>query len=73
MWTSGHLFKATISVGGHRSATSSGKKLWLWLVFKESIDGILVWSSNYWTGGAKYNNSMQDPYEDPTTLLIQPR
>ncbi len=42
-------------------------RVWLWQTWKRRIDGVLVWSTNYWTSGAAYPDPdrPQDPYEDP--------
>jgi hypothetical protein len=40
-------------------------RVWLWQTWKRQIDGILVWQSNYWTSGAAYPDTPQNPYEDP--------
>jgi hypothetical protein len=40
-------------------------RVWLWQTWKRGIDGILVWQTNYWTSGAAYPDSLQNPYEDP--------
>eukprot|EP00727_Mastigamoeba_balamuthi_P013717 m51a1_g8969 hypothetical protein (1042) ;mRNA; f:13240-18468 len=44
-------------------------RLWLWYVFQQNIQGILVWSSNYWTSSMAYPTSLQDPYEDPMSWV----
>ena len=40
-------------------------RVWLWQTWERSIDGILVWQTNYWTSGAAYPDHPQNPYEDP--------
>ena len=40
-------------------------RVWLWQTWKREIDGILVWETNYWSSGAAYPDSLQNPYEDP--------
>ncbi len=42
-------------------------RVWLWQTWKRSIDGILVWQTNYWTSPTAYpdRGRPQDPYEDP--------
>jgi hypothetical protein len=40
-------------------------RVWLWQTFKRNIEGILIWQTNYWTSGAAYPDSLQNPYEDP--------
>lgn len=40
-------------------------RVWLWQTWKRDIDGILVWTTNYWTSGAAYPDGLQDPYRDP--------
>ena len=40
-------------------------RVWLWQTWKNKIEGILVWQTNYWTSGAAYPKRLQNPYEDP--------
>jgi hypothetical protein len=40
-------------------------RIWLWQTWQRDIDGILVWATNYWTSGAAYPESLQNPYTDP--------
>jgi len=42
-------------------------RVWLWQTWQRKIDGILVWSSNYWTSSAAFPDPdrPQNPYEDP--------
>jgi hypothetical protein len=42
-------------------------RVWLWQSWKNKIDGILVWETNYWTSSAAYPDPEhpQNPYEDP--------
>jgi len=40
-------------------------RVWLWQTWQRKIDGILVWSANYWTSSAAFPDGFQDPYEDP--------
>jgi len=40
-------------------------RVWLWQTWQRKIDGILVWSANYWTSDAAFPDGFQDPYEDP--------
>jgi len=42
-------------------------RVWLWQTWQRKIDGILVWSSNYWTSSAAFPDPKrpQNPYEDP--------
>ena len=40
-------------------------RVWLWQTWQREIGGILVWASNYWTSGAAYPGSLQNPYVDP--------
>ena len=40
-------------------------RVWLWQTWQRKIDGILVWSTNYWTSSAAFPDGFQDPYEDP--------
>jgi len=42
-------------------------RVWLWQTWKRSIEGVLIWSTNYWTSAAAYPDPdhPQNPYEDP--------
>jgi len=41
-------------------------RMWLWQTWKYGVDGVLIWSTNYWTSDAAYPGpEAQDPWEDP--------
>jgi len=40
-------------------------RVWLWQTWQRKIEGVLVWSANYWTSSAAFPDGFQDPYEDP--------
>ncbi len=40
-------------------------RVWLWQTWQRKIEGVLVWSANYWTSSAAFPDGYQDPYEDP--------
>jgi len=42
-------------------------RVWLWQTWKRRIEGVLIWSANYWTSSAAYPDPdrPQNPYEDP--------
>ena len=40
-------------------------RVWLWQTWQRKIEGILIWTTNYWTSSAAYPDSLQNPYEDP--------
>jgi len=42
-------------------------RVWLWQTWQRRIDGILIWSINYWTSDTAYTDPQrpQNPYEDP--------
>lgn len=40
-------------------------RVWLWQTWQRRIQGILIWSTNYWTSDAAYPDKPQNPYEDP--------
>lgn len=40
-------------------------RVWLWQTWARAIDGVLVWQTNFWTSGAAYPDTPQNPYEDP--------
>jgi hypothetical protein len=46
-------------------------RVWLWQTWQRKIDGILVWSANYWTSGTAYPDPKhpQNPYEDPASWV----
>ncbi len=46
-------------------------RVWLWQTWQRRIDGILVWSLNYWTSGTAYTDPKrpQNPYEDPASWV----
>ncbi|NMC19426.1 MAG: DUF4091 domain-containing protein, partial [Thermogutta sp.] len=40
-------------------------RVWLWQTWQRKIEGVLVWSANYWTSSAAFPEGYQDPYDDP--------
>jgi len=42
-------------------------RVWLWQTWKNKVEGILVWQTNYWTSTAAFPDSKnpQNPYADP--------
>jgi hypothetical protein len=40
-------------------------RLWLWQTWKNNVQGILIWNTNYWTADSAYPNSLQNPWDDP--------
>ena len=46
-------------------------RVWLWQTWQRRIDGILVWSVNYWTSGTAYTDPKrpQNPYDDPASWV----
>jgi len=44
-------------------------RTWLWLTWKEKLQGILYWHINYWTNRAGDKGFFQDPYEDPMSYV----
>ena len=40
-------------------------RVWQWQTWQRGVDGILVWTVNYWTSDAAYPHAAQNPYEDP--------
>lgn len=48
---------------------ASEMRVWLWQTWQRGISGILVWESNYWTSGAAYPDSLQNPYADPMSWV----
>ena len=39
-------------------------RLWLWQTWQEQVDGILIWETVWWTSGAAYPDTPQNPYAD---------
>ena len=40
--------------------------MWLWMTWKWNVQGVLVWTSNYWTSSCAYPSpKIQNPWEDP--------
>jgi hypothetical protein len=39
-------------------------RVWLWQTWQHEVDGVLIWDSTWWTSGAAYPDSLQDPYQD---------
>jgi hypothetical protein len=46
-------------------------RVWLWQTWQRKIEGILIWSTNYWTSGTAYTDPKhpQNPYEDPASWV----
>ncbi len=44
-------------------------RVWLWQTWQRNIQGILIWSTNYWTSDAAYPDRPQNPYEDPMSYV----
>ncbi len=44
-------------------------RLWLWQSWQHKIQGVLMWSSNYWTSPAAYPDGLQNPYTDPMSWV----
>lgn len=40
-------------------------RVWLWMSWKWNVQGVLVWTSNYWTSYCAYPDQPQNPWEDP--------
>jgi hypothetical protein len=40
-------------------------RMWLWLTVKYNVQGILIWTTNWWTSGAAFPKEPQNPWEDP--------
>jgi len=39
-------------------------RVWLWQTWQGHVDGVLIWDTVWWTSGAAYPDSLQNPYED---------
>ncbi len=46
-------------------------RIWLWQTWKEQVEGILIWTTNYWTSDWAYPlpGPGQNPYEDPMSWV----
>jgi hypothetical protein len=45
-------------------------RMWLWGSFKYDLDGILIWSTNYWTSReASPVGYLQNPWEEPASFV----
>lgn len=44
-------------------------RVWLWQTWQRRIQGVLIWSTNYWTSDAAYPDKPQNPYEDPMSYV----
>jgi hypothetical protein len=44
-------------------------RLWPWQSWQYGVQGILVWSTNYWTSGTAFPKSLQDPWQDPQSYV----
>ncbi len=40
-------------------------RVWLWLTVKYNVQGVLIWTTNWWTSGAAFPDQPQNPWEDP--------
>lgn len=39
-------------------------RVWFWQTWQERVDGVLLWESTWWTSGAAYPDTPQNPYSD---------
>lgn len=44
-------------------------RTWLWQTWERDIEGILIWTTNWWTSDAAYPNGLQNPYDDPMSWV----
>ena len=42
----------------------SEMRLWLWQTWGENVQGVLIWTTTWWTSGSAYPDYPQNPYED---------
>ena len=42
----------------------SEMRLWLWQTWGENVQGVLIWTTTWWTSGNAYPDYPQNPYED---------
>lgn len=40
-------------------------RMWLWLTVKYNVQGILIWTTNWWTSSAAFPKAPQNPWADP--------
>lgn len=44
-------------------------RLWGWQSWQYGVQGILIWSTNYWTSGTAFPKSLQNPWQDPMSYV----
>ncbi|MCY3019930.1 MAG: DUF4091 domain-containing protein, partial [Planctomycetota bacterium] len=44
-------------------------RLWPWQSWQYGVQGILIWSTNYWTSGTAFPKSLQDPWQDAMSYV----
>lgn len=45
-------------------------RMWVWLAYKYGVDGLLVWTTNWWTSGTAFPPpARQDPWADPMSYV----
>ena len=44
-------------------------RLWSWQTWKEKVQGLLIWTTTYWTSETAYVDKFQNPYEDPMSWM----
>jgi len=45
-------------------------RMWVWLAYKYGVDGLLVWTTNWWTSDTAFPPpAVQDPWSDPMSYV----
>ncbi len=44
-------------------------RLWPWQSWQYGVQGILIWSTNWWTSANAFPDSLQDPWADPASYV----
>jgi hypothetical protein len=40
-------------------------RMWLWMTVKYDVQGVLIWTTNWWTSSAAFPKEPQNPWTDP--------
>lgn len=47
----------------------SEMRLWLWQTWGEDVQGVLIWTTTWWTSSSAYPEKCQNPYEDAMSWM----
>jgi hypothetical protein len=51
-------------IGSFIDRPATDLRVWLWQSWQNQVEGILVWTTNWWTSNTAYPDSLQNPYLD---------